>query len=72
MPVELAGLKLLTTGDLAKAGIPEKTQANLRCLGRSPKYLKLSGKIYYLEEDVAKWALESRRASTSDPGGQAD
>ncbi len=46
-------------------GIPVKSLANWRSLGKGPAYYKLGGKVRYSENDLEKWQ-ETCRVLTAD------
>lgn len=54
------------------AGITSAQSAQLRYLGRSPKFIKVTGRqVRYQWEDIERW-LESRtQTSTADRSGAA-
>ena len=46
--------------------INKSTLDNMRWIGTGPKFRKHGGRIYYHEEELREWSLNSRRNSTSE------
>jgi predicted DNA-binding transcriptional regulator AlpA len=46
--------------------LKKRTLDNMRCMGTGPKFRKHGGRIYYHEEELKEWSLNSRRNSTSE------
>jgi len=46
--------------------LKKRTLDNMRWMGTGPKFRKHGGRIYYHEEELKEWSLNSRRNSTSE------
>jgi Helix-turn-helix domain len=46
--------------------LKKRTLDNMRWMGTGPKFRKHGGRIYYYEEELKEWSLNSRRQSTSE------
>jgi excisionase family DNA binding protein len=46
--------------------LKKRTLDNMRWMGTGPKFRKHGGRIYYHEEELKEWSLNSRRQSTSE------
>ena len=45
--------------------LKKRTLDNMRWMGIGPKFRKHGGRIYYHEDELKEWSLNSRRQSTS-------
>ena len=43
----------------ASTGLSKQTLNGYRYLGKGPKFLKLEGRIFYLERDIDDWVAEA-------------
>jgi Helix-turn-helix domain len=46
--------------------LKKRTLDNMRWMGTGPEFRKHGGRIYYHEEELKEWSLNSRRQSTSE------
>ncbi|GMV07998.1 MAG: hypothetical protein AMXMBFR53_42730 [Gemmatimonadota bacterium] len=59
----------ISPGEAARLlGITEGTLRNWRCLGKSPRFVKIGRRCRYRPKDIEDYLDSRTRASTSDPG----
>jgi hypothetical protein len=46
--------------------LKKRTLDNMRWVGTGPKFRKHGGRIYYHDEELKEWSVNSRRNSTSE------
>lgn len=63
----------LTTSEAAAyLSVTPQTLARWRVDGSGPEYIKLNGKVLYLEEKIVEYLVKNTRSSTSDDDPDAD